>query len=71
MKKQFVLIINFDTGAKAAYVTEQPELNKALNEFINLVKSGMPDYKDMGMPQILSTELVPVYQNSKYEGVNI
>ena len=64
MSKNFVLIIRYECG-QCAFLTDTPELDKALTEFREEQQKKFKDsvmFKDFSLPMILSAEIHQVYK---------
>ena len=63
MAKRFILCIEYGTG-KAGMLVDTPDITEALQEFLKEYRKGLPDTKDVGLPNILKAEIVPLLYES-------
>ena len=63
MNKKFVLCVEYGTG-KVALVVSTPDLTEALTEFIAKCKKNIPETKDIGLPNIIKAEILPLFYES-------
>ena len=64
MNKKFILCVEYGTG-KAGMVVDTPDLTEALQKFIKNCKQSIPDSKDIGLPNILKAEILPLVYESE------
>lgn len=57
--KKFALIIEYGTG-EAVMLTDNPDLQKALNELDDRLRAIYGDNKDSMQPHIISAKILPV-----------
>ena len=67
MKKQFVLYVEYGTG-KIGMLTDTCDITVALKEFLDEYGKALPDSKDLGLPNIMKAELIPIiYDKRNYD----
>ena len=68
MIKKFVLCVEYGTG-KVALVVDTPDISEALAEFLDKCRKSLPDSKDIGLPNILKAEILPLLYESKNDEI--
>ena len=68
MKKHFVLLVKYVSG-ECAFLTDTPNLQRALKEFDIVRKKDMSDSvlfdKSMALPEVQSAKLVRLFYNKE------
>ena len=59
MGKKFVLCVEYGMG-KSGMIVETPDITEALQLFLNKCRESLPDSKDIGLPNILRAEILPI-----------
>ena len=59
MNKKFILCVEYGTG-KAGMIVDTPDITEALQLFLNKCRESLPDSKDIGLPNILRAEILPI-----------
>ena len=59
MDRKFILCVEYGTG-KAGMIVDTPDITEALQEFLNKCRESLPDSKDIGLPNILKAEILPI-----------
>lgn len=57
--KKFILCVEYGTG-KAGMIVNTPDITEALQEFLKECRKSLPDTKDIGLPNILKAEILPI-----------